>query len=89
MASGLSHKQWEGEDPRFMLTLGGLGPGLTWPWGTLAGELVPPPLEEAGHGQEKAADDSAKAEPQRTVDQGQLISTQLQPWKGCKTAVRP
>lgn len=72
-----------------MLTIGGLGPGLTWPWGELAGELVPSPLEEAGHGQEKAADGGAKTQPQRTVDQGQLISAQLQPWRGYKTAVRP
>lgn len=60
-----------------MLTLGGLGPHPTWPWGWLAGDLVPPPLQETGHGQQEAADDGAEAEPQRAVDQGQLVGAQL------------
>lgn len=72
-----------------MLTLGGLGLRPTWPWGGLAGDLVPPPLQETGHGQQEAADDGTEAEPQRAVDQGQLVGTQLQPWGGCKTAGDP
>lgn len=68
-----------------MLTIEGLGLGLTWPLGGLAGELVSFPLEKAGHGQEKAANDGTKAEPQRAVDQGHLISAQLQSWGCCKT----
>lgn len=51
-----------------MLTIEGLGLGLTWPLGGLAGELVSSSLEKAGHGQEKAANDGTKAEPQRAVD---------------------
>lgn len=50
-----------------MLTIEGLGLGLTWPLGGLA-ELVSSSLEKAGHGQEKAANDGTKAEPQRAVD---------------------
>lgn len=72
-----------------MLTLRGLGLNPTRPWGRLAGEVVPPPLEEAGHCQEEAADDGTEAEPQGAVDQGQLVGTQLQSWGCCKTVVRP
>lgn len=74
---------------RFSLTLGGLGLGPTWRRGGLAGERVPSPLEEAGHGQEEAADDGTEAEAQRAVDQSQLVGAQLQPWGRPKTDVRP
>lgn len=72
-----------------MLTLGGLGLDAAWPGGRPAGELALPPLEEAGHGQEEAADDGAEAETQRAVDQGQLVGAQPQPCGGCKTAGGP
>lgn len=52
----------------------------------LAGAGIPPLLEEAGHCHQEAAKDGAQAEPQRAVDLGQLIRTQLQPQESCKTA---